>query len=254
MDVLIVEDEQIAADRLKQLIQEVSPELNIVAHLDSVKSSIQWLTNNSPDLIFLDIQLADGQSFEIFESIQTDCPIIFTTAYDHFAIKAFKLNSLDYLLKPIVKDDLELAIQKFQRQVEKRLAGIVDMKRLVESLSHNNTEKRKERFVIKVGEHIKTVNVADIRVFYVWEKASYIHTLEGKKYMVDYTLDQVEHLIDPQLFFRINRKYIINLHQIKDIVSFSNSRLKIFLKNEEQAEDLIVARERVQEFKAWLDQ
>ena len=251
MKVLIIEVEGIAADRLIQLLKNLEDSIEVVGRLDSVKSSVKWFTeNNEPDLAFFDIQLADGKSFEIFEQTKIICPIIFTTAYDQYAIQAFKVNSIDYLLKPIVPEELERALEKFKSQ-SRGNAQSTDAAELI-TLLQQQSKKYKERFVIKVGDHLKSVMTVDAEIFYSHDKATYVQTRSEQKFILDFTLDQIEDMIDPQTFFRINRKYIIHIDSLADIITFSNSRLKLALKNFE-AQDMIVSRERVGEFKEWLD-
>lgn len=254
MKVLIIEDEAIAAERLQMMVKKVDDSIEILEVLDTVSSSQKWLQENpTPDLIFLDIQLADGLSFEIFEQVSIDNPIIFTTAYDHYALKAFKLNSVDYLLKPIVQDELETAIEKFEKNSSKS-TQLLDTQQLMAMISGHSTKKYKERFVIKIGEHIKTIAIDNIKSFYSEDKATYLLTKASQKYIVDFTLDQLEDMLNPAVYFRINRKFIINLSDIADIVTYSNSRLKIVLNEVEESNEMIVARDRVGDFKAWLDQ
>ncbi len=249
MNVLIVEDEGIAAERLIDLIRQLEPASTVVGEVDSVKSAVRWFKGNTaPDVAFFDIQLADGHSFEIFDQVNVSCPIIFTTAYDQYAIQAFKVNSVDYLLKPIKKDDLARALQKFKSAARQQQPDMTALMALVQQ----QTQRYKERFVIKVGEHLKTVLTTDVGIFYSQDKATYLHTKAGQKMLIDHTLDQVEAMLNPAEFFRISRKYIVHLHAITDIISFSNSRLKLRLSNFPE-EDIIVARERVGDFKAWLD-
>ncbi|MCP4459619.1 MAG: response regulator transcription factor [Cytophagales bacterium] len=251
MKVLIIEDEGIAADRLAQLLLELDTSVEVVARLDSVKSSVKWFSeNDEPDLAFFDIQLADGKSFEIFERAKVTCPIIFTTAYDQYAIQAFKVNSVDYLLKPIVPEDLKQALNKFKSQTEGHTRSNHTAELIY--LLQQRSKKYKERFVIKVGDHLKSVLTADVELFYSQDKATYVQTTKGQKFILDFTLDQIAEMIDPQTFFRINRKYIIHLDSLGEIITFSNSRLKLVLKSF-QAQDIIVSRERVGEFKSWLD-
>ncbi|WP_276374049.1 LytTR family DNA-binding domain-containing protein [Chryseolinea sp. H1M3-3] len=251
--VLIIEDEPHAAQRLVKLMEELVPGVKILGKIDSVKKSVQWIVENpTPDLIFMDIQLADGISFQIFDQCDVKCPVIFTTAYDAYALKAFKVNSIDYILKPVDKDDLEAAFRKlnsltsqsnFSHQI---LASIGDA---VKTL----TRKHKTRFVIKVGEHLKSIEVSDIQYFFSLEKTTFAKVADGRKHILDITLDQLEDVLDPLHFFRINRKYIISPGAIQDMISHTNSRIKLVLKGSDDA-DIIVARERVQEFKDWLDQ
>lgn len=249
MNILIIEDEPQAAQRVEKLIEAIIPNVKIVAILDSVKSAVQWFTSNpSPDLAIMDIQLADGISFKIFEQCNVKCSVIFTTAYEEYALKAFKVNSIDYILKPVDGDELKAAVQKYQSlnaAPEKMLESIGYAVQML-------TKKYKERFVIKVGEHLKSFEANDILFFFSLEKTTFGQTADGRKHILDFTIDQLEGLLDPTKFFRINRKYLVNVKSIQDMISHSNSRLKLVLKTCDDP-DVIVARERVQEFKDWLD-
>lgn len=250
--VLIIEDEPQAAKRLETLITELIPQVKIAAKIDSVNKSVRWLIENpQPDLIFMDIQLADGVSFQIFEQCQVKSPVIFTTAYDAYALKAFKVNSIDYILKPVDRDDLEGALKKLEFLAARRddtAAMIASIGEAVKML----TKKYKTRFVLKIGEHLKAIEVNDIHYFLSMEKTTFAKINDGRKHILDFTLDELEDVIDPQRFFRINRKYIISAGAIQDMVSYTNSRIKLVLKGSDDT-DIIVARERVQEFKDWLD-
>lgn len=253
MKVLLIEDEPPAANRLKSLIKKVNPASEFVGIVDSVKSAISWFKNNqTPDLIFMDVQLADGISFEIFEKVELTSPIIFTTAYDQYAIKAFKVNSIDYLLKPIDEQDLTAAINKFNSFSQVNQVQSLAINRLSDAM-RMLTKKYKERFVTKVGEHLKFIDVSDILYFFSSEKITFCKAGDGKKHILDFTMDQVELMVDPALFFRINRKYIVSINSIADMISHSNSRIKLILKLSDDS-DVIVARERVNDFKNWLDQ
>ncbi|WP_456461497.1 LytR/AlgR family response regulator transcription factor [Reichenbachiella sp.] len=250
MKVLIVEDEGIAADRLIQLLEQLDASIEVVEHLDSVKSVVEWFESHAtPDLAFFDIQLADGLSFEVFEQVEVSCPIIFTTAYDQYAIEAFKVNSIDYLLKPMVEADLQRALDKFQKQ--KQPAQNVDVSALM-NLMQQQTKSYKERFVIKVGEHLKSVLTEEVEIFLSENKATYLLSKDNKRFIIDFTLDQIQEAVDPKSFFRINRKYLIHIDGIRDIITYSNSRLKLEL-HHFNADDLIVSREKVAMFKEWLD-
>ncbi len=216
--------------------------------IDSVKKSAQWILENpSPDLIFMDIQLADGISFQIFDQCEVKSPVIFTTAYDAYALKAFKVNSIDYILKPVDKDDLEAALRKLdsltgQKNISHQiLTSIGDAVKML-------TRKHKTRFVIKVGEHLKSIEVSDIQYFFSLEKTTFAKIADGRKHILDLPLDQLEDVLDPHHFFRINRKYIISPGAIQDMISHTNSRIKLVLTGSDDA-DIIVARERVQEFR-----
>ena len=257
MKVLLVEDEKLAAERLSHLLQKLDPSVEVIGRTESVRKTVEWLKNNKePDLIFLDIQLADGLGFEIFEKVKLSTPIIFTTAYDEYAIKAFKVNSLDYLLKPVDEEDLQAALTKYG-QWNPSLKNGTGLQAAIspekfETLLNMLGRTYKERFVIKVGDHLRSVEVREADHFVSQEKATFLQTREGKRFIVDFTLDQVEALVDPAQFFRINRKYLIAFSAIKDIVAWSNSRLRIVLHNSDDFE-VIVAREKVNAFKEWLD-
>ena len=252
MKILIIEDEPQAADRLHSLIQQIERDAEVIAKLDSVKRSIEWLKSNAPvDLIFMDIQLADGLSFEIFDQIEIRSPIIFTTAYNEYALKAFKVNSIDYILKPVDKEELSAAFKKYANLVGKKISP----DKMMESIGYAVqmlARKYKERFVVKVGEHLKSFEAGDILFFYSLEKTTFAQTRDGRKHILDFTLEQLEGLMDPKRFFRINRKYFVSVESIQDMISYTNSRLKLVLKTSDD-HDIIVARERVQEFKEWLD-
>jgi DNA-binding LytR/AlgR family response regulator len=251
MRVLIVEDEPMAAERLEKLVLELEPNANVLARLDSVKQSVQWLKQNTgPDLILLDIQLADGISFQIFDQVAVNCPIIFTTAYNEYALKAFKVNSIDYILKPIDKAELRTALDKFNRLIKP-----VSTPNLMESIANAMellTKKYKTRFVVKVGEHLRSIEVSDILFFYSQDKTTFAQTNDGRKHILDYSMEQVDEMMDPTRFFRINRKYLVASNAIQDMITYTNSRLRLVLKTSDD-QDVIVARERVQEFKDWLD-
>lgn len=249
MKVLIIEDERPASQKLIRLLGEVDTNIDIVDILKSVEQSINWIIKNpAPDLILMDIQLEDGICFEIFERINIKTPVIFTTAYDEYTLKAFKVNSIDYLLKPISFDELKNAMEKFNQ-----LNGYkADFTKLEAALNQLHS-KTKERFFIKIGEHYKSVLTANIQCFYIRERCIFILTDSGKSYPVDYSLDRVEQLVDSQIFFRVNRNYIINFSAIRDIIAYSSNRLKIILANGNHEEDILVSRERVSEFKEWMD-
>lgn len=248
MKIVIMEDEKRAASHLERLLAKVAPDMKVVARIESVRDGIKYLrTNPEPDLIFSDIQLADGLSFEIYNLVSVRCPIIFTTAYDHYAIEAFQTNGIDYLLKPIEEERLRQAIGK----AEHFSPGLVLEKIL--SLNNPTSEKvYKSRFMVKVGDKIKSIPVEDIIVFYSQEKASFIRTTDAHTYCIDYALDQLEPMLDPEKYFRINRKYIVSIAACTNILAWTNSRLRLKIDGIDDS-DIIVARERVQEFKNWLD-
>ena len=250
MRVLIIEDERLAATRLEQLIKTFIPEADIFGRLDSISSAVQWLQKETaPDLIFCDIELADGQSFQIFEQVKVDSPIIFTTAYDQYAIKAFKLNSIDYLLKPVDSAELEQAIRKFQTQKNHQPLELSQLRQLLQP----QESRFKSRFMVKIGEKILSVPTEDVAYFYSAEKTTFMQLKEAnRRFIVDYTLEQIEEMLDPDRFFRLNRKYIASFASIAEIHSYSNSRLKIKLAGNDD-NDILISREKVGLFKNWLD-
>lgn len=251
MKVIIIEDEKPSARRLQRMLEGLSVKTDIMLH--SVEESIEWFKNNThPDLIFLDIQLSDGLSFEIFEQIEIDSAIIFTTAYDEYALQAFKLNSIDYLLKPIDDEELELAVKKYKERLPLQKSVTLDFNDIKNLLVNPIEREYKKRFSVKVGQHLKLINIDDIECFYSENKGTYLHTTEGRNYLLDNTLEQLEGELEPHTFYRVNRKFFININAIKDMVSYTNSRLQIKLHSYKD-QDVIVARERVKDFKKWLD-
>jgi DNA-binding LytR/AlgR family response regulator len=249
MKVLIIEDEHPASQKLIRLINEIDPTVEITGLIQSVEQATNWLcTNPHPNLIFMDIQLEDGLCFEIFENCALKTPVIFTTAYDDYSLKAFKVNSVDYLLKPIVLEDLKYAMEKFKTVHHPKM----DFEKL-ESLIHHLQPKTKERFLIKIGEHYRSIPVSGINCFFIKERCNFINVEKGKNYAIDYSLDKAEDLIDPKMFFRVNRNFIVNFSAIKDIIAYSSSRLKIILTDWTEEDEIVVSRERVAEFKDWMD-
>jgi DNA-binding LytR/AlgR family response regulator len=248
MKALILEDESRAANHLERMLAKVAPGMIVIAKLESIRDGVKYLQSNpEPDLIFSDIQLADGLSFEIYSQIDVQCPIIFTTAYDHYAIEAFNTNGIDYLLKPIEEERLQKAIEK-----AKHFSPGISLEKLL-SMNKPTTEKTyKSRFMVKVGDKIKSIPADDILVFYSQEKASFIRTNDAHTYCIDYALDLLEPMVDPKKYFRINRKYIVSINACTNILAWTNSRLRLKIDGIDDP-DIIVARERVQEFKNWLD-
>ncbi len=248
MKVIILEDENRAVNHLKRLIQLVAPEMEVTHIFDTVRDAVPFLEKEpAVDLIFSDVQLADGISFEIFSRVSVKCPIIFTTAFDTYAIEAFNTNGIDYLLKPIEEERLRKAIEK-ARQFTTRidLDGLLNLKI---GAGHRQT---KSRFMIKVGEKIKTIMVEDILAFYSFEKTTYLHTTSHRDYIIDYSLEELEIMLDQESFFRISRKYIVSIDACSQIIAWSTNRLKIDIEGIDDPK-IVVARERVRDFKAWLD-
>ncbi|TYB77129.1 LytR/AlgR family response regulator transcription factor [Bizionia myxarmorum] len=251
MNIIIIEDEKPSARRLQRMLSKLDLQAETMLH--SVEESIAWFQNNPhPDLIFLDIQLSDGLSFEIFDVVQVKSAIIFTTAFDEYALQAFKLNSIDYLLKPIDDDELAKALEKFKEHQFKAQQVTVDFNVIRNLLVNSAEPDYKKRFSVKVGQHLKLFNIEDIECFYSENKGTYLHTNQGRSYLLDITLEQLEDDLNPKLFFRVNRKFYVHIHAIKDMVNYSNSRLQIKLTSFNEQE-IIVARERVKEFKNWLE-
>ncbi len=251
MKVLIIEDEKPAARRLNRMLALLDVAVDQMLH--SVDESINWFKNNEhPDLIFLDIQLSDGLSFEIFDEVTIQSSIIFTTAYDEYALQAFKLNSIDYLLKPIDEDELAAAVKKYKSRHPKTQNVQLNFDDIKKLLTNPVERAYKKRFTTKIGQHIKMISVDEIECFYSENKGTYAHTVDGRDYLLDTTLEQLEDELAPQTFFRISRKYYININAIKDIISYTNSRLQLKLKSYKEQE-VIVARERVRDFKLWLE-
>lgn len=252
MKVLIIEDERPAAKRLTKLIKQFQPDCAILETLDSVEGAVEWLeTFKKPDLIFMDIQLADGLSFEIFGQTEVTSPIIFTTAYDEYALQAFKVNSIDYLLKPIDPEAMEKALCKYEKYHQKN-TPMVDNSAIEKLLKSMTKKEYKERFLVKIGQQLTYLFVKDIAYFYSEEGLIFACHKNGKRHNLDYTLDQLADLICPDDFFRINRKIIIQLPAIQKIHTYFNSRLKLELSPNTELET-IVSRDRVSDFKRWLD-
>lgn len=252
MKIVIIEDEKLTAERLQNIIEKLEPDFSVIKVMDAVETCVKWFNEKHHyDLVFMDIQLADGISFEIFEKATITAPIIFTTAFDEYAVKAFKVNSIDYILKPYDADDIAKAIQKFKNNRPANTNYNIDpalLQKLLKSVGSNY----KNRFVIKVGEHIRFINTDEIAYFQSIEKNTFLQSYAGKNYALDYTLDELEEMVDPALFFRINRKYIVSVKSIADIVAYTNSRLKLKLVQCND-DEVIVSREKVQDFKKWLE-
>ena len=256
MKVLIAEDEQLAAKRLEILLEKYDTQIEVVSVLESVEEVVCFLQREMlPDLLFLDIHLSDGYIFEIFEHISTYVPIIFTTAYEEYSLKAFKFNSIDYLLKPISFESLCSALAKF-RHTQYGKANEIDLQSFIKSISRTVSETGhtyKSRFLVKYGDKMQYQNIEDIAYFYTEDKACFLITKKGQRFSIEYTLEQLEDLLNPALFFRINRSFIVKIDAIKEFKSYINSRLKLILEPLISS-DVIVSREKVGLFKQWIDQ
>ncbi len=251
MKVLIIEDETPASEKLMRHLKKIDSTFDVASVIVSVASAIKWLEQNPiPDLIIADIQLADGTSFEIFNATQITCPVIFTTAFNQYAIDAFKFNSIDYLLKPVKQEELERAITKFKIWFGEHQQPLPDYSKILEALQ---AEKRsyQKRMVIRFGDTIKTVEVDDVAYFYTENKINYLCSKTVQNYPVDFNLDELEQLLDPKIFFRINRQFIVNIHAIQKMTVVSKSRVKLTLLPVTTL-DTIVSTERSSVFKQWL--
>jgi DNA-binding LytR/AlgR family response regulator len=251
MKVIIIEDEKPSARRLDRMLKGL--DMKVEAMLHSVEESLAWFQSNKhPDLIFLDIQLSDGLSFEIFDNIEVKSAIIFTTAFDEYALQAFKLNSIDYLLKPIDSEELEKAVIKYRERIPEGKNVSLDFEDIKKLLINPLEREYKKRFTVKVGQHLKMITIDTIECFYSENKGTYIHTTDNRDYLIDATLEDLDKELEPQTFFRVSRKFYVNINAIKDMVSYTNSRLQIKL-NSFNSHEVIVSRERVRDFKDWIE-
>lgn len=256
MKVLIIEDESATARRLQKLLSEIDPEIHVLAIHESIAQTVDWLKiNGEPELMFMDINLSDGLSFGVFEEIEVNCPVIFTTAYDQYAIQAFKVNSIDYLLKPVNKESLSESLSKYHKLNQPAETSRVDfnkldLAKLATALGIRKPDYMK-RLVVRYGEVIKAIEIKDVAYFYSDEKIVFMTLKEGKTYPVDFTIDHLEQRLNPEEFFRINRKFLVNYHAIEKMISYSKSRIKLTL-NPPCELEAISSTERSGEFKEWL--
>jgi len=249
MKVLIIEDEKPASLRLQRMLHDIDDRVAVAATLESVEESSNWfISNPPPDLVFMDIELEDGLCFEIFENININIPVIFTTAYDEYAIRAFRVNSVDYLLKPFKEEELRKALDKFRKIHGPKKEGPV-----IDKMLKQMETRRRERFLVKIGQHYRPVQVTDIHFFFIREGCAFISTGSGREYAIDFSLERLEQMLDPERFYRVNRNYLVNISSIKDILAYSSSRLKLVLEGHDRQEDVIVSRDRVADFKKWMD-
>jgi len=250
---VVIEDEQLIAKELANKISAVADDVNIIEFLPSLKTARKWFMQNAePDLLFMDIQLSDGVSFELFEHFNLSCPVIFTTAYDEYAIRAFKVNGIDYLLKPVDESDLKKAIDKCRSMVSEKSVVPADMKQLMASLAMPQQSLYKEKFIVSVRNNWIPVDTKDIACF-VRENLNYLYTFNGDKYILDYTtLEDIEELLDPRIFYRSNRQSIIHINAIQSVKPHENQKLSVFLKAPLKME-LDISREKAPAFKKWFD-
>lgn len=252
MEILIIEDEQWAVEILIDTIKEIRPEYRILTSLSSIKEALKWFENNPPpDLFFCDIHLPDGKSFEIFKRVEVKSPVIFTTAYDQYAIEAFKVNSIDYLLKPIKKEEVEIAIKKYEELQNDNLSQRVkNMENLIGQFS--NQKAYRKRFAVKQGQNIKTIPSEEVAGFLAEEGLVFLYTFTGQRFILNSTLDHLEEEVEESKFFRVNRKFIINIDAIEQVKPYFNTRL-ILKSNPQLNFEQIVSTNRVAPFKKWLD-
>jgi DNA-binding LytR/AlgR family response regulator len=250
MKVVIIEDEKLSAEHLTVILQKIDSSIVVVESFDTISSSVTAFKEGlNADLIFMDIHLADGNSFEIFNQIELEIPVIFTTAFDNYAIQAFKQNSVDYLLKPIALADLQFAIDKFKKHQN---LGNKDLISSIATAYQQINKAYKMRFLVKLGQTIDTIPTDEIHHFETKESLSFLVTNKGNRYPIEYTLDQLETMLQPKNFFRINRKIILNIQSIEKVTTYFNSRLSITTKFLD-SDAKIVSRDRVNDFKKWLD-
>lgn len=253
MIALIIEDEAAAAEKISRLATEHFPEATLAGPIESIEESIEWLSDNEmPDLIFMDIQLADGQSFDIFSEVSITCPVIFTTAYDEHALTAFRHNGIEYLLKPIKEEAFQAAIDKYRSWIQQQEAPQPDWTTVLAGLTSGSERKSyQKRLVIRYGQQIKALEIKDAAYFYIESKVTILKSFEGKEYPVDQNLEELQNLLDPAAFFRINRKMIINIEAITRMNAHTKSRVKLSLTPAFDGE-AIVSSERSPIFKEWL--
>jgi len=254
MNILIIEDEVPSARRLERMIKEVIPDSSILGLIDSVQQTVRWLKSHpAPDLILMDIQLSDGSSFEIFHDVTVTSPVIFITAYDEYALQAFKVNSVDYLLKPVDKEEFKHAVEKFRNvSLRYQSQSLPNMTQLIKSLKATEPVY-KTRFLVKVGQTFVTIFTHDIAYFVADHKVSHLVTVTGKRHIVDQTLEELEDQLNPKLFFRLNRQFITSVNSITRLHNYFNRKLKVEL-NPPTDIEVLVSREKAAEFKKWLDQ
>lgn len=254
MNILIIEDEQLASKRLIKLIKEIDESVNIIEVIDSVESSIEWFQNNEhPDLIFLDIQLSDGLSFNIFKKVEVNSPVIFTTAFDEFALQAFELNSIDYLLKPIDEKKLELSITKYKKVKQNFSKKEINFntEKLLQTLQKNKPTY-KTRFLVNKGSSLIVIDIEDIAYFYTEDKLVFLITHDNKKYSLNTTLDKLENELEPQKLYRANRQYLVSVQAISEIHNHFNYKLKLKLAPKPISEDVIISKSKSADFKNWI--
>jgi len=252
MNVLIIEDEQLGTEKLIRLLASIDTSIEIVGNTRSIKSSVEWLLQHShPDIILMDIELTDGQSFEIFNRVAIKSMVVFTTSYDEYALQAFKVNSVDYLLKPIKREELKNALDKYQHWQQKFSPSAMSIEKLINELKQQQAKTWRSRFLVKRGQRLISVEVRDIAYFYAEDRLSFFITWDRQKHIIDYTIEELEQMLDPQYFYRLNRAFIVQIKAIAQIHNYFNGRLKLDL-NPAIEKEVLVSREKVTEFKEWM--
>lgn len=252
MDILIIEDEQLGVEKLSRLLLSIDSSINIVGNTRSIKSSVEWLLQHEhPDIILMDIELTDGQSFEIFNHVTIKSMVIFTTSYDEYALQAFKVNSVDYLLKPIKKEELKNALDKYQLWQQKFSASTLNVEQLIHELKQQQPKSFRSRFLVKIGQKLLSVETREIAYFYAEERLSYFITWNKQRYIVDYTIEDLKQMLDPHEFYRANRAFILHIKSIAKIHNYFNGKLKLELQPATDKE-VLISREKSMEFKEWL--
>jgi two-component system LytT family response regulator len=254
MKVLIVEDETPAAEKLERYLQKYSTSITVVEKLGSIEETVSWLKAHQSeiDLVFMDIQLKDGLSFQIFQEVKVEKPVIFITAYNEYALDAFKVNGIDYLLKPVTFTDLSASLKKLESLSAQLRWNEAKAEKVVATFAESPSKSYKNRFMVKLGDHIRSITSDQISFFFADGRDVYLITNQLRKFIIDYTLENLDEILDPKIFYRVNRSYILNISAIQDVIVYSNSRLKI-TSNIKWEEEIIVSREKVSEFKEWFD-
>ncbi len=252
MEVLIIEDEQLGAEKLSRLLTSIDDSIRIAGNTRSIKSSVEWLLQHEhPDIILMDIELTDGQSFEIFNHVAIKSMVIFTTSYDEYALQAFKVNSVDYLLKPIKKRELKNALDKYQQWQQRFSASTLNVEQLIQELKQQQPKTWRSRFLVKQGQKLLSVEINEIAYFYADGRVCFFITWSRQKYIVDYTIEELEQMLDPQQFYRANRAFILNIKAIAQIHNYFNGKLKLQLQPDIDRE-VLISREKATEFKEWM--
>jgi DNA-binding LytR/AlgR family response regulator len=252
MRILIVEDEELAVEKLKKTVMAVEKNAQITGVTNSITSTVDWLRNNpAPDLVLMDVELSDGQSFEIFSQVEVTTPVVFTTSYDEYAIKAFKVNSIDYLLKPVEEEDLKQALDKYRKMTATISPLPIDVTNLVRELQKQLHTGYRTRFLVKQGQRLVSLDVNNIAYFFAEGRLSYAVTWDKHKYVVDFTMEELEAMLDPQQFFRANRAHLIHIKSVNQIHNYFNGKLKLELKPA-GPDDVVISREKANDFKVWM--